>query len=338
MDVRVAALVGCLAACAGTPEPEPQPEPAPESAVDRAALAKPVSRAAKPRPYVSDRERLEAIGSLLSLGEVEQRLYAPGDFTPLERPKPGHWLAEHPERGQRFAAFAKGRYPKSDGKRRYLYLMPLSYPATPYDPEPKTLAKFAEQFFGVPVKLTRPVDADSMKITSRPRKTGRQLLSTDVLDQLKKRIPDDGFLLIALTGIDLYPAADWNFVFGQATLRDRVAVYSTARYQPSFYGVDGTAGNIRSIILQRTLKIMSHEVGHMFGMEHCVFYRCIMNGSNSLLETDRSPHHLCPVCLRKLASSSRFDLVDRYRGLGEIYDGLGMKAEAAFVRERIEGL
>jgi archaemetzincin len=76
----------------------------------------------------------------------------------------------------------------------------------------------------------------------------------------------------------------------------------------------------------------------MFGLEHCVYYRCIMNGSNSILETDRSPHHLCPVCLRKLARAARFDLVDRYEKLGLIYEKLDLAGEAAFVRSRIAGL
>ena len=40
----------------------------------------------------------------------------------------------------------------------------------------------------------------------------------------------------------------------------------------------------------------------MFGISHCVHFHCRMNGSDSLEESDRSPMHLCPVCLRKLQS------------------------------------
>jgi archaemetzincin len=31
---------------------------------------------------------------------------------------------------------------------------------------------------------------------------------------------------------DLYPEPSWNFVFGQASLNERVGVYSFARYGP----------------------------------------------------------------------------------------------------------
>jgi archaemetzincin len=33
---------------------------------------------------------------------------------------------------------------------------------------------------------------------------------------------------------DLYPDPAWNFVFGQASLRERVEVFSFARYDPAF--------------------------------------------------------------------------------------------------------
>jgi len=34
---------------------------------------------------------------------------------------------------------------------------------------------------------------------------------------------------------DLYPRDSWNFVFGLASLRERIGVFSFARYEESFY-------------------------------------------------------------------------------------------------------
>ena len=34
---------------------------------------------------------------------------------------------------------------------------------------------------------------------------------------------------------------------------------------------------------------MCHEFGHMFGIKHCVFYNCLLNGSNHIIETDNRP-------------------------------------------------
>ena len=49
-----------------------------------------------------------------------------------------------------------------------------------------------------------------------------------------------------------------------------------------------------------TLQVMTHEIGHMFGIKHCVYHNCAMNGSNHLAESDRRAASLCPICLRKL--------------------------------------
>ena len=38
----------------------------------------------------------------------------------------------------------------------------------------------------------------------------------------------------------------------------------------------------------------------MFFIEHCIFYKCLMNGFNSANEGDKNPIDMCPICLRKL--------------------------------------
>ena len=45
---------------------------------------------------------------------------------------------------------------------------------------------------------------------------------------------------------------------------------------------------------------MTHTFGHLFGMEHCIYYHCRMNGCISIDEQETSPVYLRPVCLRKL--------------------------------------
>jgi archaemetzincin len=72
----------------------------------------------------------------------------------------------------------------------------------------------------------------------------------------------------------------------------------------------------------------------MFGLEHCVFYACTMNGTNSLQELDRQPTHLCPVCHEKLHRALRCDPATRYRRLAEVYRRVGLETEATFVEAR----
>lgn len=53
----------------------------------------------------------------------------------------------------------------------------------------------------------------------------------------------------------------------------------------------------------------------MFGIRHCVYYECVMNGSNHLQESDSRPLELCVVCLRKLQTNIKFDILERYKRL-----------------------
>lgn len=73
----------------------------------------------------------------------------------------------------------------------------------------------------------------------------------------------------------------------------------------------------------------------MFGMQHCVYHRCLLNGSNNQDEADRCPLHVCPVCLRKLHLLVRFDPAARYRALADFYGAHGLEAEAQWVRSRL---
>jgi archaemetzincin len=151
---------------------------------------------------------------------------------------------------------------------------------------------------------------------------------------LTKQLPDDAYAMLGITMIDLYPDPKWNFVFGQASLRERVGVYSFARYDPRFYDEE-RASDWEALMLRRSLKVLAHETGHMFGIQHCTVYSCLMNGSNHLEEADAQPLHLCPVDLRKLHWSVGFDVVDRYKRLRDFYKDVGFEDEVRWLDQRI---
>jgi archaemetzincin len=154
-----------------------------------------------------------------------------------------------------------------------------------------------------------------------------QRLTTAVLDFLSERVPADAFCVLGVTLEDLYPSASWNYVFGQASLGRRVGVYSFARYDPDFFD-ERRPNDWRDRLLRRSCKVLVHETGHMFGLRHCVYYGCVMNGSNHLAEADSRPLHLCPVCLRKLQNGTGFDAVKRYRELAAFYRAQGWTEDA----------
>ena len=84
-------------------------------------------------------------------------------------------------------------------------------------------------------------------------------------------------------------------MFGQASLRDCVGVWSIYRFGDPDKGKDEFR-----LCLRRTVSVGVHELGHMFSMDHCIYNRCVMCGSNSLTESDAAPLTLCTVCLGKV--------------------------------------
>jgi len=186
------------------------------------------------------------------------------------------------------------------------------------------------------VDTLSPMAVSDYRFTSRINQlTGnRQILTSDVLARLQQNLPTDAFCVLAITMEDLYPDPTWNFVFGQASSRERVGIFSFARYDPAFYG-EKRDQDFQEILLRRSCKVLVHEMGHMFSLQHCIFFKCVLNGSNHLRESDSRPLTLCPVCLRKLQFSIGFDVVDRYGSLFRVYRKISFDREAGWVTKRL---
>jgi len=117
---------------------------------------------------------------------------------------------------------------------------------------------------------------------------------------------------------DLYPKPDWNFVFGQASLSKCVGVFSFIRYHPGFYYGDTSSklsDDEKKLLMMRSGHVMLHEITHLFGIKHCCYFRCLMNGANHLMEVDSQPLHECPMDLHKLEHVIGFNPMRRYQTL-----------------------
>jgi len=282
-------------------------------------------------------ERRLAIGPTKSLPEVLRRALAPDeDFLPIPAPSAIDWLAAHAEPGQTFEQFAASTPNRPDAQRGAIYLQPLGeFPAS-QSPSLGTLRECAAAYFQMEVKTLAPMAVDTNKVSTRvhPATKKRQLLAPDVMALLKQELPADAFCLLGITMEDLYPEPSWNFVFGQASLRERVGVYSFARYDPVFFG-QARPDDYQTLLLRRSCKVLVHETAHMFGLQHCVYFDCVINGSNNLRESDRRPLRLCPVCLRKLQYSAGFDVIKRYEALERFYLAAGFGDEVRWARKRL---
>jgi predicted Zn-dependent protease len=150
-------------------------------------------------------------------------------------------------------------------------------------------------YLGMDVACAPPISNEDLlkSVKSRPsRGYGKQLLTTPIHELLHRHARPDAFVIMGFTMFDLYPREEWNFVFGQAMSSKGTGVFSFARYRESCVSA--------AKFLRRCCMVLTHEIGHLFGFSHCVWYACCMNGSNHDAEADGRPMALCPVCLAKL--------------------------------------
>ena len=96
--------------------------------------------------------------------------------------------------------------------------------------------------------------------------------------------------------------------------------------------------------------VLNHEVGHLFGIKHCIYAQCLMNGSNSLQEAENRPFALCPIDLAKIFDTLTRSglmpptgqhalrvtfLVEREAALLAFFEREGMESDAALARRRL---
>jgi len=258
-------------------------------------------------------------------------------FEKMPKPNEGDWLDRFKENGQTFEQYLKQNPNRPNNKRYVIYLQPLGE----FNEEQNNLLRKAKEFtaiffqMDVVVTATRSMPVNCSRDRSGPNGKWRQYQAGAIMDKtLKPSLPKDAFCYLGITMGDLYPDESWNFVFGQASLGERVGVYSLARYFPSFYGEKETPGS-GILALRRSCKVLSHEACHMFGLLHCIFYQCDESGSNSLEETDRYPLHLCPICLKKLAWNIGFDIIKREKELLKFYQDNKLSEEFKWAEKRL---
>lgn len=293
-----------------------------------------------PRPRGRDamtvEARVAAIGDVSKLPAELQRAFDPAfDFEAPLPPGESDWLAAHPEPGQTFAEFTSSDANKPDAQRRFLYLLPIGRVDGEGAPELAPLVGVIAAFYGLEVRMLPAVTIEDVKPTTRVNDftEKRQLLAPDILGWMSWRVPADAYGVVGITMEDLYPDPEWNFVFGQASLKERVGVQSFARYDPAFFG-EARPDGWRALVLRRATWTMVHEIGHMFGLPHCVHFRCIMAGANNQAESDRAPLHACPVCAHKLWWSLRYDAAAREDALAGALRAAGFDDEAAWSERR----
>ena len=189
-------------------------------------------------------------------------------------------------------------------------------------------------------------------------------------------MPDDGYCLVCLTDIDLYndvrvikprkwiyypPPYKNDFCYELNSFKYWVSICSICRFDPLYVvnnPPDDDDMHIKMYfsLLKRSAKLVLKNIGHMFGLKNCIFFKCLMNGFGSMEEFDGRPMEICPCCLRKIFTNisrkfNRLDdngrvendklIYDRFKKIKESLDknfaGI-FEVESKWYQERIESL
>lgn len=254
------------------------------------------------------------------------------------------------------------------------------------DERPKSKRKARSANPGL-IGLATSIEKIGIRTRLCPDKIFHQLNLNDLLDAAISALPDDAYALIMIVNHDIYEDEDDDFCCGRAYGGSRVAVVSTARYNPILdekhnvnrehawpashcetymreccrgdSGLMRSAGNeickpnsvmaidenisspsplqaavstshdlisssavqqmeptwLSNLWLSRVCQTASHELGHCFGIGHCIYYACVMQGTASLAEDVRQPPYLCPVDLAKLLRATGTNEKERYEAI-----------------------
>lgn len=255
----------------------------------------------------------------------------------------------------------------------------------------------------VPKHVGLRVGDECVRIRTRPCPDGMyqaQLNLVDLLDAAISMLPSNAYALLLLVDHDLYENEDDVFVCGRAYGGSRVAVISSARYNPdidalqfvdrvhswpmshckdymsalcstsepkakrqkkspsakvdkthglsepaaassgpldvafsvscSLSTLPWTAESLTALWLGRICRTASHELGHCFGIDHCVYYACCMQGTASIHEDARQPPYICSVDQAKLLRATGSTEARRDRALLSFCERPGLKGTQFF--------
>lgn len=239
------------------------------------------------------------------------------------------------EKGQSFEEYKNSNPNRPDAEKDKIYILLIG------DFDQKQLQvldhtiEYMESCFSLPVKklASFPIKriADTAKRTS-PEFGHPQLNATDIIkDVLLPNRPADAVALIGFTALDLYPSENMNYVFGLASLTNRIGIWSIYRN-----GNPEINENMFKMCLRRTISTAIHETGHIFGIKHCIAYECVMSQRDNMVQKDLRGLHFCPSCQQKLNWSMKFDPAKRFRNLMALCSTIGLKKEASFFQKSLE--
>jgi len=126
----------------------------------------------------------------------------------------------------------------------------------------------------------------------------KQYISPTLLSHLNRVKRDNGDKILGVVNVDLY-SPGYDFVYGEADVHCGVATLSTFRLISE--NPDGDADE--DLFEERVIREATHEVGHLFGMDHCKNQQCLMRTCTCVSEVDEAGNLFCNECEKKLKNN-----------------------------------
>ncbi|MBI3893799.1 MAG: archaemetzincin family Zn-dependent metalloprotease [Candidatus Wallbacteria bacterium] len=150
-----------------------------------------------------------------------------------------------------------------------------------------------EETFGLPTTIATPrFDPEVALEPARAQYNSRTLLS-----RLLDEVPGPRDRVLGVCGVDLFIPV-LTFVFGEAQLDGRAAAVSLYRLKSEMYGLPASP----ALLAERLRKEAVHELGHTYGLVHCVDPACVMHSSTYVEEIDLKSPRFCPRCAAAVGS------------------------------------
>ena len=175
-------------------------------------------------------------------------------------------------------------------------------------PEHITLISFG--YFGdnLPVKIGHDIESEFLiPVTTKEghldvsefyNSTRNQYDGNLLLKEVENRFAANTHKTLALFNVDLFIPI-LTYIFGQAFLKGRCAIVSVYRLRNERYGIPSD----EVVFQERVLKEVIHELGHTFGLIHCMDPGCVMHSSTYVEDIDQKSRHFCVKCKNGLKRS-----------------------------------
>lgn len=164
----------------------------------------------------------------------------------------------------------------------------MSYPEKDF---PADILRLVEQQFSIPVLLKE----EHWDLGNYYEPSRRQYNANLLLNEIEHAYASEKSKTLGVFNVDLFIPI-LTFIYGQAFLNGRCGLVSEYRLRNERYGMEPN----EQLFATRLQKEIIHELGHAFGLIHCLNPACVMRSSTYVEDIDQKNSTFCSKCSSQL--------------------------------------